>query len=536
MTDRRVLQEAMEAARANAAVIARHDPAAFNMFCLRDDEDPSAPFENAPMHDAMHALISAHPRLCLLAHAEAGKTVSVSVGRTLWELGRNPNLRIAVVSETDEKAQELVSTIRKYIEESRELAMVFPNLRPSRLKATDSRSGRDAKWTMHALTVERTSFARDPSIRACGVFGTVQGARIDLLIVDDICTWRTARTAAQRKKLSAWFKQSLGSRLTRRSRVVFLNTAYHPDDLVHEYSRRPGYVSRSFPMRQLDTAGVWQSTWPRRYKIEDIERKIADDLGGEGSPEVLRQIDCKAQREGSISFREEWIEKALALGDGLTLLHSLSQAELAQLGAFTISGVDIGIGKKETSGRSCIATLLIFPYGARFEGAAPDGSDLVYPPGTRQLVGMESGHWDAPEIVKRCHRAHKRFGSVVFVEDNAAQMLLVQFMSSGRVTHEDGTIVEPFPVLPFHTSHNKWDPAFGVAAIGIEMSQGRWAIPNAGGVLAPEASALIGEVTAFAPDVHTGDRLMALWIANTGARTYEYSGSGNVGARVIGKN
>lgn len=523
----------MDAARANAAVIARANPAAFNEFVLRDDEDPSAPFENAPMHDAWHAMMSAHRRLCLIAHAEAGKTISVSVGRVLYELGQNPNIRIAVVSETDDKAQEIVATIRKYVEESRELALVFPHLRPARLKATDTRTGRDQKWTMHALTVERTSFARDPSVRACGVFGTVQGARIDLLIVDDICTWRTARTAAQRKKLSAWFKQSLGSRLTRSSRVVFLNTAYHPDDLLHEYSKRPGYITRAFPMREADATGAYRSTWPGRYSMADIQAKIAD-LGGEGSPEVQRQVDCKSLREGSVAFREEWIDKAIALGDGLTLLYSIAPADLVALGAYTISGVDIGIGKKESSGRSCIATVLVFPYGARFEGAGPDGADLVYQPGARQLVAIESGHWDAPEIVKRCHRAHTRFGSVVFVEDNAAQMLLVQFMSSGRVTHEDGTIVEPFPVLPFHTSHNKWDPAFGVAAIGIEMSQGRWIVPNTAGVLAPEVSALFGEINAFAPDVHTGDRLMALWIANTGARQFEGHAGGNVGARVIG--
>lgn len=518
--------------RSSAAAIARENPAAFNEFVLRDDEDPSAPFENAPMHDAMHAMMSAHPRLALFAHAEAGKTISISVGRVLWELGKNPNIRIAVVSETDDKAQEIVSTIRRYIEESAELALVFPHLKPARLKATETRTGRDQKWTMHALTVERTSFARDPSVRATGVFGTVQGARIDLLIVDDICTWRTTRTAAQRKKLSAWFKQSLGSRLTRRSRVVFLNTAYHPEDLANEYSKRPGYMSRSFPMRERTADGSWRSTWPKRYALEDIARKV-EDLGGEGSPEVARQVDCVSQREGSTLFREEWIDRSLALGNGLTLLHSISPAQLVELGAFTISGMDIGIGKKDTSGRSAIATLLIFPHGAVFPGAGPEGEDLVYARGARQLVQIESGHWDAPEIIKRAYRAHRRYGSVVFVEDNAAQMLMVQFMASGRVLDDDGTAVEPFPVLPHHTHANKWDPAHGVAVIGTEMSQGRHVIPNNDGVPPPEVSALLGEITAFAPDVHTGDRLMAYWIANYGAGQYENLAGGNVGARVF---
>jgi hypothetical protein len=514
---------AVEDTRRSCAILAQTNPCAFNSFVLRDDENPDQPFVNAPMHESWHGMMSVHPRLCLWAHAEAGKSIAISVGRVLWELGRDPNLRIVIVSETDEKAEEIVSAIRRYIDESAELHLVFPKLRPAKSRR-GSRAGREEKWTDHRLTVERTSFARDPSIRACGVFGSIQGARADLVIVDDVCTWRTARTKGQRRKLSAWFKQTIASRLTRRARVCFLNTAYHPDDLVHEYARKTGYLARRFPMRDPVTR---KPTWPQRYTTEDIEKKVID-CGGEGAPETIRQIDCVAVREGSVHFQEAWVEKCLELGNGLTLLQSLAPEDIPE-GCFTVTGVDIGVGKSDGSGRTCVFTLLIYPRGARF--AADDGTIVTYPPGTRQVLNIESGHWDGPEIVKRARRAHERFGSVVFVETNGQQMLLFQFMQQ-QAYDETGEAVKAFPVLAFQTGVNKWNPALGVAAIGIEMSNGRWIIPNDNGVCAPEVSEWIGEIYAFSPDAHTGDRLMGGWIGSHGARDYELVAGGNVGVRV----
>lgn len=522
LIQQRDLMRVTEQMRRACAVVANDNPAAFNSFVLRDDENPDQPFVNAPMHESWHRMMSTLPRLCLWAHAEAGKSVAISVGRVLWELGRNPNLRIVVVSETDEKAEEIVSTIRRYIDESAELHLVFPNLRPAKSKR-GTRAGREEKWTDHRLTVERTNFARDPSIRACGVFGSIQGARADLVIVDDVCTWRTARTKGQRKKLSAWFKQTIGSRLTRKARLVFLNTTYHPDDLVHEYARKPGFVARRFPMRDPRTG---EPTWPDRYDRASIAQKV-EICGGEGAPETLRQIDCIAVREGSVHFQEAWVEKALDLGNGLGLVQSLAANDVPA-GAFTVTGVDIGVGKSEGSGRSCVFTLLIYPRGARFTDES--GDEVVYPPGTRQVLNVESGHWDGPEIVKRARRAHERFGSVVFVETNATQMLLMHFMQQ-QAYDETGQMVRAFPVLAFQTGVNKWHPALGVAAIGIEMSQGRWVIPNDNGVCSPEVAEWIGEIYGFSPDAHTGDRLMGCWIGSHGARDYELVVGGNVDVR-----
>ena len=89
----------LAARRARNAHIAlcRCDGAEFNRYVLRDDETGAA-IENAPAHDEWHQLFSRYRKVALWSHVESGKSSSVTVGRALFELGRNPDLRIAIVT------------------------------------------------------------------------------------------------------------------------------------------------------------------------------------------------------------------------------------------------------------------------------------------------------------------------------------------------------------------------------------------------------------------------------------------------------
>ena len=82
-----------------------------------------------------------------------------------------------------------------------------------------------------------------------------------------------------------------------------------------------------------------------------------------------------------------------------------------------------------------------------------------------------------------------------------------------------------------HTGSNKRDQHFGVESVGLEVYNGKWAIPSRDGVPSrcatePDASPgeiglAIRELCAFSPNpkVHTGDRAMAWWICREAIRT-----------------
>lgn len=115
---------------------ARADPNAFIEYCFKDKHGNSV--EQAPFHVAWQESIY-HPtyspdgnrRQMIIAPRDHGKTTQIPVGRALWELGTNPNLRIKIVCQSDSKAMERLFEIVDNMERNPAVTRVFPHLRPA---------------------------------------------------------------------------------------------------------------------------------------------------------------------------------------------------------------------------------------------------------------------------------------------------------------------------------------------------------------------------------------------------------------------
>jgi hypothetical protein len=445
---------------------ARSDPNAFIEYVLRDEET-RAHVDQAAVHEEWHRLIDAHDRLVLLASVESGKSFQLSVGRVLYEVGRDPSLRCAIVSNTHAQAAKIMRAHRSYVERSPELRAVFPALQPG------------DPWTDSALTVRRQNIARDPTIQAFGIHGAVLGSRIDLLVLDDILDYENTRTDAQREKLWQWIKSTLLGRLTARSRVVAVGTAWHPEDALHRFATMPGFEARRYPL----VSDTGESRWPARWTVERIARK-REELG---PLEFARQVLCLARDETSARFKREWIDVALKRGDGNDLRYALNT--LPQ-GVRTYTGVDLAVQQHAGADWTVLATI------------------AVWPDGTRELIGLERGRWSGPEIVDHIVDAHRRYMSVCVVENNASQEFILQFARAKSAV----------PIVPFTTGRNKAHPEFGVESLAAEMASGKWSIPNHSGRLDATVGVLVREMLYYDPNAHTGDALMALWFAREGVR------------------
>src|SRR4051812_14421278 len=90
-------------ATAMALQAARRYPAAFLRVCLTDPE--GRPLDFAPVHDELQAFLSAHRHALVELPRDHGKSTQV-FGRVLWELGRNPALRVKVVCATEAIAND----------------------------------------------------------------------------------------------------------------------------------------------------------------------------------------------------------------------------------------------------------------------------------------------------------------------------------------------------------------------------------------------------------------------------------------------
>lgn len=451
--------------RALRARIARDNIDEFIEFVMRNEETRE-PLVQSPLQDEFQRLFSKHDRLMLWTFPEAGKTLNV-VGRILWELGRNPGLRIAYISSVQNQADKALDLVKSYITHSDELHEVFPDLHPGET------------WKGDAITIRRATHAKDFSIQ-CAPAGAsgIQGSRIDLLILDDILNYDNTLTEHRRNYMESWYKNTLSTRLTANARVWVLGNAFHPDDLYHRFASMPGWVWKRFPVVDEDGTPIWPHQWP----AERIAKK-RDELGALFAQQFL----CQARDESASRFKKAWLEKCLKRGEGKSFTYALSAIPP---GYRVYTGVDLGLRKKAGSDQSCFFTI------------------CVHPDETREILCIESGRWSGPEIVQRIVDTHHRFGGIVYVESVAAQKFILEF----------ATAISSVPVLPFQTGKNKHDPAFGFESLGAEMANGKWIIPNADGRIHPEVEHWIRELLYYDPDAHTGDRAMASWIAREAAR------------------
>jgi hypothetical protein len=448
--------------------LAREDGAVFNRFVLKDEQTGGA-ISPAPMQDAWHDLADENARVVFMAHVESGKTQQLSVGRVLWTLGRNPNARCVVVSNTAGQASKIVRSIADYIEKSRELKEVFPKLRKSP----------SGSWNQSALTVTRMGAPKDPSVVATGVHGSIVGARIDLLILDDLLDYENTRTQAQRDDLWDWIHSTLLGRLTEHSRVIVVGNVYHRDDFLHRFEKNPVWSTHRFPV--ISPGGA--PSWPSRWSLERISQK-RDELG---PLEFARQMLCQARDDAEARFKREWIEVCLRRGNG----RQLQQALVAiPPGCGVYTGVDLAIQQHSGADLTVFFTI------------------LVHPNGDREVLNLESGRMAGPDIVQKIREIHHRYQGIVFVENNAAQDFILQFTRYGSAV----------PVRPFTTGRNKAHPEFGVESMAAEMAGGKWIIPNFNGKMHPEIDAWVNEMLYYDPRSHTGDRLMASWFAREAAR------------------
>ncbi len=395
-------------------------------------------------------------------------TVQVSVLRTLWELGNDPNLRFLMLSNTKGQSRKIAATIKTFIEQSSELRDVFPHLQPG------------SPWGEYAFSVKRNTIAKDPSIQTAGVHGNVLGARLDRVVIDDILDWENTRTDEQRKGVIDWVASTVFGRLVDHARVAIVGNAYHPHDMMHWLAKQAGWTAVRYPV--IDpTTGL--PRWPERWSLERIERKAAEL----GPLEAARQLMCQTRDEGTSRFKREWVETCLRLGEGIGLSSGLAQLPP---GYRTYTGVDLAIQQKDDADLTVLTTIAVDPQGVR------------------TILNVDAGRWSGPDIVAKIHTAHIRYQSVVIVENNAAQDFIIQFARPGAAT----------PIIPFTTGRNKAHPEFGIESLAAEMAGGKWRFPNQRSVMHPEVSALVDEMLFYTPAAHTGDRLMSLWFAREGVR------------------
>lgn len=474
--------------------------------------------EPAAHQKVMFSFIEHHPRTVHRIPIGCGKTFGMAAV-TLWLTGNDVTQRGAILSKTQAQAAKPVSMVADYIVEptlNKPLIVAFPWLRKS------PRPG--DPWTTSRLTVERPAGIRDPTLIAVGLEGAIGGARLSWIVADDTIDIDNSSTPEAREKARANLEGRILSRLDPKgSRAVFCNTPWDRKDLTFHLQEQAGW-----PTMQMDIYGniqIWNADaswlhmaeqkylrpslheegvyrlrehgpdpleeiplWPDRMSVADIAQIRRTTM----PHEFARLYLCEPFDAEAARCQKDWVEKCKKLGIGTTLVRNYQGPNPV------FTGLDLGIG---TGGKHDLTVFFTFE---------------LLPDGSRRILNIESGRFLGPRIVEMIADMHKRYGAVIVVENNAAQDYIRQFTLE---LHKD-------IIIKAHTTtrQNKTHEDFGVESIFTELSQGAWIIPcDLHGNVEPEVEKWIEDMLMYMPHKHTGDHLMACWIARERARRFSHN-------------
>ncbi len=466
------------------------------------------PLQAAPHQVLMFSFMQHHDRCVFRQPIGTGKTFSMTAA-SLWLTGNDATQRGAVVGKTQTIASKPLKMVADYVTEpslNAGVHLVFPDLIKSS-RPTD-------KWTQTVLTVKRPAGIRDPSLIAAGLDTNIQGSRLSWVLGDDMLDMDNTATPEARQKTINDFEGHILSRLdtTGDARCVVTNTPWDREDLTF-YLERTGW-----PTMQMDIYGFIQITnadaawlaeaeqtlirpsamkrgyWRLRAHDPDpretiplwpekIPAGVIEKIRRNYSPHQFARLylcepfDAEAQR-----CQRDWVEKCKRRGLGTTLVREYHGPNP------TFCGIDLGIGNAGKNDQTVFFVVEL----------ENDGS--------RRILNIESGRWSGPEIVERIERFYDAYRCSMVVESNQAQDYIRQFAKDKR----------PDLFIHAHTTTraNKQSQDFGVESIFTELEQGAWIIPcDVHGTCDPEVQRWIDDMLYYQPSKHTGDHLMASWIA-----------------------
>lgn len=231
-------------------------------------------------YDIAHFIATGPDRICVQAFRGVGKSF-LTAAYALWELWKNPQTKIMVISATKTRADDFSTFLIRLIHE----VPMLRHLRP--------REGQRASKI--SFDVGPATADQSPSVKSVGITGQLTGSRADLIISDDVEVVSNSATADMREKLLHLTKEySAVIKPLPTSRIIYLGTPQTEDSIYNKLSEIftvriwpalvpdqrtvEGYRGALSPFiaRMIGERPVGAPTDPVRFDAEDLRVREAD--------------------------------------------------------------------------------------------------------------------------------------------------------------------------------------------------------------------------------------------------------------------
>lgn len=209
----------------------------------------------------------------------------------VWCLRRDRNVRILIVSQSKDKADEISSFCQQILSNVPGLSDLVPSNRE------------ESNWSRVKFTVKGAKPDVAPSVTSKGITSQITGCRADIIVADDVESPNNTATQEQREKLLRAVGE-FGSILKEDksntpSQIIYLGTP-HSEDSLYNHLRERGYATRIWPAQIPENPEAYHGclgpivekmieetqakpgtpTEPSRFPLSVLENKAVMDYGG----------------------------------------------------------------------------------------------------------------------------------------------------------------------------------------------------------------------------------------------------------------
>lgn len=298
---------------------------------------------------------------------EHAKTTWLSIVFPLWTLVIDQETMGALVGNRQADAMKPLGVIKWHIENNLLLRADFPELRP------DFNAG----WDGQRIFVERKSRSKDPSIQTTGITGTIQGARLDWILGDDVQDRQRALSDIKNQADQENWQEINENRIVDGGVIASYGTLQTSRDLTATLSRSPGY--KHMHLSAIDDEGRYG---PKGASLWLSDKRIKEARERQGERRFARKYLNDAKDEGGKKLKAEWIT-------------FVSKEDIPWKDLVYYAGADPATGESEQSDPDeyAIAWGGLDPStGVLYLLGTKGSSEWTIAHGTRELAGLHNKH------------------------------------------------------------------------------------------------------------------------------------------------
>lgn len=232
--------------------------------------------EPRDMHPAIRYQTGRKGRLLVNLPPYHAKTQVWTVNYCVWRLMRDPNVRIAVVSQTQQFAKKIIHQVKQILE--------LPQYRQLHADFMPEGGWQGAGWTKTEIYLSGVDRAQnDPSLQALGLGGQIYGSRLDVILCDDLVTSKNVHTY---KELADWIGAEVANRMDDDGVLHVLGTRMGANDLYSELRDLQEWDGESAVWTYFAQPAVlempeahpssWHTLWPAKWPGESLVRLKAE--------------------------------------------------------------------------------------------------------------------------------------------------------------------------------------------------------------------------------------------------------------------